>query len=109
MMNECWGRVCVRHFDGFLDEEEARKNIVELSHQNDFKALMERVLSLLESHLKPLSNEEILELDREDTLKKKNQRCNLCVAFKLIDDERVQIFKDQKPACSVTVYKNVLK
>lgn len=49
-INRCWGKVwkeCVHAFDGFFDNEEARRNIVILLCQAESE---DDVINLLESH-----------------------------------------------------------
>lgn len=71
-MNGCWGNVWkefVFDFEGFLDVDEARKDNENLSHQAGFEEVDEDdVKDLLESHKEPLTNEELMELDKEKAL-----------------------------------------
>lgn len=56
-------------FEGFFNVEEARLDIVSLSHQAGFEeADEEDVINLLESKREPLTIEEFMELDQEKAL-----------------------------------------
>ena len=68
-MNAAWGKLwpeCRNNFKGFSDSiNEVKKDIVRLSHEVGFTEVDEEDLDgLLESHSEPLSNEELLELER---------------------------------------------
>ena len=68
-MNAAWGKLwpeCRNNFKGFSDSiNEVKKDIVRLSHEVGFTEVDEKDLDgLLESHSEPLSNEELLELER---------------------------------------------
>lgn len=55
---------CVHDLHQLIDDDEARRDIINLSQQAESEDINEdNFINLLESHSKPLSNKELMELD----------------------------------------------
>lgn len=63
-MNRCWGKAwkkCIHNFDGFLNDKEARRDIVTFSHQAGFEDIDgDHVINFIESNRKPLGYEDLI-------------------------------------------------
>lgn len=111
-VNAAWGKLwpeCRNNFKGFPDSiNEVKKDIVRLSHEVGFTEVDEEDLDgLLESHSEPLSNEELLELERAAAEKEEEEENepepvrgldikNLQKAFSLIDSA-MELLQEQDP------------